>query len=485
MNISLPPGVFDIIPFDESEPWRSSYLWNFVEKVIRETAAEWGFQEIRTPVFEKTELFLRGVGEGTDIVNKEMYTFQDKGDRSLTLRPEGTAPAMRALIENRLDLKNPVQKLFYIQPMFRYERAQAGRYRQHHQFGVEAIGIKSPYQDAEVIDMIYTLYRRLGLQNLSVKLNSLGDPESRQRYKQVLVKYLEENRERLSKDSRERLSQNPLRVLDSKAEEDQPIIEGAPSILEFLSAEASLHFEKLKELLNQLCIPFTIAPRLVRGLDYYNYTVFEIVTTSLGAQNSIAGGGRYDGLIKSLGGPDLPAFGFGTGLERIIQTMIKQEAVSVEKPAPIVTLIPLGEDAELLAFKFIHLLREKGIGSEMEMGQKKVGKAMAKAEKSGSHYVAVLGDSELKSQKFRLKEMATGEEFEVDFESALRILSLQKESENLEKLWANLNSPFKSSVEKEFFLKKMNQSITCTNEATSNLKIALEKMQELFDKPSP
>ncbi|CRX37823.1 histidine--tRNA ligase [Estrella lausannensis] len=484
MNISLPPGVFDIIPLDENELWRSSYLWNFVEATIRETAAEWGYQEIRTPIFEKTELFLRGVGEGTDIVSKEMYTFQDKGDRSLTLRPEGTAPAMRALIENRLDLKNPVQKLFYIQPMFRYERAQAGRYRQHHQFGVEAIGIKSPYQDAELIDMIYTLYRRLGLQDLSVKLNSLGDPESRKRYKEVLIKYLESHREKLSNDSKERLTVNPLRVLDSKAEEDQPIIENAPSILEFLSDEASMHFEKLKSLLTELSIPFTIAPRLVRGLDYYNYTVFEIVTNSLGAQNSIAGGGRYDGLIKSLGGPDLPSCGFGTGMERIIQTMLKQSTFPVERPAPLLTLIPMGEAAELLSFKFLHLLREKGISAEMEMGLKKVGKAMSRAEKNGSKYVAVLGETELETQKFRLKEMETGEQFEVNFESALRILLLQKESASYERLWANLNSPFQSDVEKEFFLKKMNQSITCTNEASSNLKIALEKMQEIFDKPS-
>lgn len=480
MEFTTPPGVFDIIPFDEGELWRSSYLWNYLEKKIREAASEWGFHEIRTPVFEKTELFLRGVGEGTDIVSKEMYTFQDKGDRSLTLRPEGTAPVMRAFIEHRLDLVGPVQKLFYIQPMFRYERAQAGRYRQHHQFGVEAIGVQSPYQDAEVIDLIYTLYQRLGILDLEVQINSLGDQTSRNAYRSKLVEYLERVKANLSKDSQARLQVNPLRVLDSKLEEDKKALEGAPSILDFLSEEALKHFETLQAVLAELDIPFTINPKLVRGLDYYNYTVFEVVTSSLGAQNSLAGGGRYDGLIKSLGGKDLPSFGFGCGLERVIQTMIKQNTFPEVRRGPSIVLIPLGEAALHRCFKYVHQLREKGIKAEMDLSQRKLSKAMAWAEKLGSEYAAVIGDAELEKGAFRLRVMSTGEEIELDFETGLRVLALDSQTSEYEKLWNEFHTPLKNDAEREFFLNKIKRSISNTSTASENLKIALKKMETLF-----
>jgi len=480
MDLSSAPGVFDIIPFDEKELWRSSYLWNYVERKIREVASEWGFEEIRTPIFERTELFLRGVGEGTDIVSKEMYTFQDKGERSLTLRPEGTAAAMRAILERRLLNASPLQKIFYIAPMFRYERAQAGRYRQHHQFGVEAIGVKSPYQDAEVIDLIYTLYGRLGIQDLQVQINSLGDQKSRAAYKETLIKYLESKKEHLSKDSQTRLHANPLRVLDSKAEEDKAIVKEAPSILDFLDDEALKHFELLQKLLSELKIPFVVNPRLVRGLDYYNYTVFEVVTNSLGAQNSLAGGGRYDGLIKSLGGPDLPAFGFGTGMERVIQTMIKQSISHIERPKPTIVLIPLGDAAREKVFQYLHKLREKGIHASMELMDRKLGKSMSWAEKIRADYVAVIGETELQKNAFRLKVMETGDEIEMDFDTALRMLALDSKTADYHKLWTEFHEPLKNDTEKEFFLNKIQRSIKDADDASENLKIALHKMQDLI-----
>ena len=274
MTITIPPGVFDILPHDPKEKWRCSYLWQYVEEAIRQAARQYGFQEIRTPIFERTELFQRGVGATSDIVSKEMYTFEDKGERSMSLRPEGTAPVMRTFIENQLYNTSSVHKFFYICPMFRYERAQAGRYRQHHQFGVEAIGNAAPEQDAEVIDLVYTLYSRLGLKNLQVGLNSIGDVESRIAYRTALQDYLRAFYSELSADSKLRFESNPLRILDSKDPGDKKIAEKAPSILEFLNEESRSHFESVKQLLNSLKIPFEINTKLVRGLDYYNKTIF-------------------------------------------------------------------------------------------------------------------------------------------------------------------------------------------------------------------
>ena len=358
MNIKAPPGVFDILPTDPKTPWKESHLWAYVERVIRKAAAEYGFQEIRTPVLEKTELFQRGVGETSDIVSKEMYTFEDRGGRSLSLRPEGTAPVIRSYIENGLSHQAPAHKFFYIAPMFRYERAQAGRYRQHHQFGAEVIGTQAPEQDAEVIDLLYTTYRRLGLQNLKVMINTLGDKECRLRFRDALKAYFSQYQDQLSEDSKQRLEKNPLRILDSKSPQDQEFIENAPSIQEFLSDEVRAHFEQVQEYLSLLDIPFEINPRLVRGLDYYNRTVFEVAAEELGAQNSIGGGGRYDSLIKELGGPDQPALGFGTGIERIIQTLLKQEAPTPPPYQPSLFLIPLGDKAKRACFQVLHNLRD-------------------------------------------------------------------------------------------------------------------------------
>lgn len=413
MQIPIPPGVFDILPVDSKERWRSSYLWQYIEEKIREIAHQYGFREIRTPVFERTELFLRGVGETTDIVSKEMYTFEDKGQRSMTLRPEGTAPAMRAFIEHQLSQESSIHKLYYIEAMFRYERAQAGRYRQHHQFGVEAIGNGAPEQDAEVIDLIYTLYQRLGLKNLVVNLNSIGDPSTRAAYRESLVAYFKQHYDQLSRDSQNRLQANPLRILDSKEAQDIAINAHAPSILDFLNDECRDHFEGVKKLLESLQIPYRINPQLVRGLDYYNKTVFEIVAMELGAQNSLVGGGRYDGLLKTLGGPDLPSIGFGTGIERILQTLIRQEIPMPQQHRPAIFLIALGEEAVQHGFKLLKELRQAGIAAEMDFSGKKLNKAMQYADHIKARTVAVIGDNELQTGTVSLKEMESGSKRDV------------------------------------------------------------------------
>jgi histidyl-tRNA synthetase len=428
MKHTIAPGVFDILPNDVQNPWKNSHLWAHVEKIIRQIARDYGYQEIRTPIFERTDLFQRSVGETSDIVSKEMYTFEDKGGRSMSLRPEGTAPAMRSFIENQLHTKAPITKLFYIGPMFRYERSQAGRYRQHHQFGAETIGIRSPEQDAEVIDLLYTLYQRLGLQHLTLYINSIGNKESREVFRQALKDFLEPHFAKLSKESQERFDTNPLRILDSKDPTDREIISSAPSILDYLDEDSKTHFEELKQLLNLLKIPFQINSFLVRGLDYYNSTVFEIVAGELGAQNSLGGGGRFDGLLNLLGGPDLPAMGFGTGIERIIQTMIKQSCPFPAPDHPILFLIPMGNPAKKICFSMLQELRKQNIPSQMEFSDRKIGKSLQYADLIKARYVAVLGDQELEKKEIKLKEMTTGDETMISFEHlipAIKTIMLQ------------------------------------------------------------
>jgi histidyl-tRNA synthetase len=420
MKYSIPPGVFDIIPKDLQDAWKSSYLWSFVEQAIREIAKEYGFLEMRTPLFERTELFQRGVGETSDIVSKEMYTFEDKGGRSLSLRPEGTAPVMRAFIEHHLQQTTTIHKLFYIAPMFRYERTQAGRYRQHHQFGVEAIGNGSPEQDAEIIDLLYTLYQRLGLKNLTLNINSLGDATNRQTFREMLKAYLSPRLNLLSPESQNRLEVNPLRILDSKDPRDRAVVAEAPSILHFLSQEAAAHFEELKHLLDLLKIPYVVNPLLVRGLDYYNKTVFEIVAGELGAQNSIGGGGRYDGLLSTLGGPDLPSTGFGTGIERILQTLINQSIPLPQPDHPTLFLIPMGDRARKVCFELLHTLREQKIPSQMDFTTKKVGKALQYANQIGATYTLVIGDYELETQEVEIKHLDTGHTAKVSLPALMR-----------------------------------------------------------------
>lgn len=481
MKFAAPPGVFDIIPEDKKEPWRNSAIWKYVEDVFHRTAKLYGFREIRTPMFERTDLFERGVGEGTDVVSKEMYTFTDKGDRSLTLRPEGTASVMRAFIEHGMAQDAPVQKLYYIGPMFRYERPQSGRYRQFHQFGAEIIGLAQPEQDAELIDMAVHAYKALGLKNLKIYMNSIGSSEARQNYREALKSYFLNSFDKLSKDSQFRLTTNPLRILDSKAAEDQEFIVDAPSILEYLDEESKAHFEKVQSYLKLLNIPFIIQPRLVRGLDYYNRTVFEIVSEDLGSQNSLGGGGRFDGLLKTLGGADLPCTGFATGIERIIITMLKQKVEIPVSDSPTLFMIPLGEEAKATCFQIVHSLREQGIPVQIDLSGRKLNKALQYADQLGSKFVTVVGDEELKSGEIELKEMSTGVKTKAPLHHLERILQIEASSEDFIKLWEEMSKPFDKQSEAEFFIKRLNRNIEMTQKLAHNLQNAMKGIEGYFN----
>lgn len=425
MQYLIPKGVFDILPQEPAaeDQWRNSDHWQYIEEIMRKTAHDYGFKEIRTPLFERTELFVRGVGESSDIVTKEMYTFEDKAERSMTLRPEGTAAVMRAFVEKHLDQLPGLHKFYYIGPMFRYERPQAGRYRQHHQFGAEAIGISSPEQDVEIIDMLWELYRRLGLKDLTIMLNSVGDETCRAPYKQALLDYLKPHFEELSPDSQVRYSKNVLRILDSKDPKDQKILESAPSILEMLNASCQEHLNRVCHLLAQLKLPFVLNPKLVRGLDYYNKTVFEITCGELGAHNTIVGGGRFDGLIRALGGPDLPAVGFATGIERLLQTMAKQQAPFPPPPHPLLFIVPLGEASRDLSFDLLCRLRHQGISAEIDLSGKKVQHGLQLANALKAEYTVVIGEEELSTQIVQLKKMATREVQRVALDDLVDLLS--------------------------------------------------------------
>jgi len=409
MEYAIPKGLYDVLPVvsHEEDLWRLSTRWQYVEGIIRELARNYQCQEIRTPIFERTDLFLRGVGESTDIVTKEMYTFLDKGERFMTLRPEGTAPAMRAFVEKKLHTLSPIHKLFYIGPMFRYERPQAGRYRQHTQFGVEMVGSGIPEQDVEIIDMACEFYRRLGLKDLTVMVNTVGDKESRVAYKQALKDYFSSHLSSLSEESKIRYDKNVLRILDSKSPEDQEALTHAPTITEFLTPSAKHHFTTVCELLGDLELQWQINPRLVRGLDYYNHTVFEIASMHLGAQNALGGGGRYDGLIATLGGPNLPSVGFASGIERVLQAMHKQGVPFPTPPGPFVYFIGLGEKARRILMPLIARLRHADISVEIDLFGKKIQQSLQLADQSKATYALIIGEEEIQSQKAMLKEMAT------------------------------------------------------------------------------
>ncbi len=352
-----------------------------------------------------------------------MFTFEDKGGRLVSLRPEGTSSVMRSFVENRLANLGSVHKFFYIGPMFRYERPQSGRYRQHHQFGIEAIGVSAPEQDAEVIDLLLQVYQRLGIQGLKVHLNTVGDPASRAAFRLALMDFLRPSLLDLSPDSQMRFEKNPLRILDSKDPKDKNILQGAPSILDYLSGAAKEHFEELCRSLDSLGILYTIDPKLVRGLDYYNKTVFEVVSENLGAQSTIGAGGRYDGLIGSFGGPDLPGVGFATGLERVLQVMAAQEAKLPKKSHISVYLIPLGLDARSKCLQLATQCRHKGIAAGIELGTQKIQTALQNAARLEATYSAVIGSDELKKGMLQLKTMATRETREVPFEELLPFLN--------------------------------------------------------------
>jgi histidyl-tRNA synthetase len=423
MQYQIPKGTFDILPYGAEEPWQLSDLWQFVETTLRKVSCDYGYREIRTPIYEMTPLFDRGIGETSDIVSKEMFSFLDKGDRPITLRPEGTAAVMRSFAEHNLSSLGSVHKLFYTGPMFRYERPQSGRYRQHHQFGVEAIGNAGPEQDAEVIDLLLEFYRRLGLKHLKVHLNTVGDLESRNRFREALLDYLKPYFAELSQDSKTRFEKNPLRILDSKDPKDKEIVQGAPSILEHLTLEAKSHFENLCQCLQEMKIPFVIDDRIVRGLDYYNKTVFEVMAEGLGAQNTVGAGGRYDGLIATLGGPDLPSVGWATGLERVMQVMVAQK-VSPPKPCrPKIYFIPLGNEAKSACMTLATKCRHHGIGADIELSGRKMQAAIQNALRIEAEYCAIIGTNELSTQVLQLKNLQTREQKEIRFEDLLKEFS--------------------------------------------------------------
>lgn len=429
MEYTIPKGTFDILPFASGKEgeWKISEKWQYIESIIRKTCQEYGFREIRTPIFEKTDLFIRSSGETSDIVSKEMYTFEDKGGRSMTLRPEGTAPVMRSVLENNLTSLSPNLKLFYIGPMFRYDRPQAGRYRQLHQFGIEAIGCDKPEQDVEVIELLCNIYQQLGLKKLQVQINSIGNLESRARFNTALKEFLSNHIESLSKDSQNRFHKNPLRILDSKAPEDKEILKKAPSILDYLDDDSKKHFERVLFLLNNLKIEYVINPLLVRGLDYYNRTVVEISSEDLGAQNVVGGGGRYDDLSSSLGGNKIPSVGFATGLERILQTMIKQECSFPSSNSCYLYILPLGAEAANFCFELTSALRKSNIPTEMDFSSKKIQQGLQLASKLEAQFCLIVGDQEISSGTAVLKNMNTREQISVELSSLVEtMLNIRK-----------------------------------------------------------
>jgi histidyl-tRNA synthetase len=403
-RINAPKGTIDLLP-DVTPKWQA------VERIARETAELYHFAEIRTPIFEHSELFHRGVGETTDIVHKETYTFEDRGGRSLTLRPEGTAGVVRAVIENGLinDAGARV-KVYYIGSNFRYERPAAGRYRVHTQFGVEAFGVAEPEQDVECILLQMDFYRRCGLKDLALRVNSLGDRESKQKYREALVQFLSPKRDKLSEDSQRRLTENPLRILDSKDPRDVEAVQGAPPAIEYLSEKSRKHFDRVAELLRAGDVPFATDGSLVRGFDYYTDTLWEVTAGGLGAQNAVGGGGRYDNLVETLGGRPTPGVGFGSGLERLL-IALEAQGVSVEtRSKPLVWLVSLGDAARDANLKLLAELRAANIAADMDPSGRSPKAQFKMADREKAAVAIVLGDTELASNTVALKTLATQEQ---------------------------------------------------------------------------
>ena len=411
MKLQKPKGTQDILPADSAK-------WQYVENVARETFKKYNYGEIRTPMFEHYEVISRSVGDTTDIVTKEMYDFHDKGDRHITLRPEGTAPVVRSYVENKLfapEVQKPV-KVYYIGSMFRYERPQAGRLREFHQLGVECFGSKNPATDVETIAMAYQLFNTLGIKEVTLHLNSLGNTESRLAYRQALIDYLTPMRESLSKDSQRRLDENPLRVLDSKEKEDKVAVENAPSILDYLDEESQAHFDEVRAMLDSLNIPYVIDTNMVRGLDYYNHTIFEFITTIDKSELTICAGGRYDSLVEYFGGPETAGFGFGLGLERLLLVLDKQGIeLPVEENLDVYIAV-LGSGANGKALELVQAIRYQGFKAERDYLGRKIKAQFKSADTFKAKTVITLGESEVESGQVNVKNNATREEVTVSFE---------------------------------------------------------------------
>ncbi|MBR2542508.1 MAG: histidine--tRNA ligase [Lactococcus sp.] len=402
MKLQRPKGTVDILP-GESEKWQ------FVEATMRRVFATYRFSEIRTPLFEHYEVISRSVGDTTDIVTKEMYDFYDKGDRHVTLRPEGTAPVVRSYVENKKfapEVQKPF-KVYYTGSMFRYERPQAGRLREFHQIGVENFGSKNPATDVETIAMAKAFFDQVGVKNIKLVINSLGDSETRERYREALIAYLEQHLDNLSDDSKRRLHENPLRVLDSKDKQDIAIVKDAPSILDFLTDASQQHLTDVKAMLESLNIAYTVDQNMVRGLDYYNDTIFEFMTEIKGKELTICGGGRYDSLVSYFGGPETPGFGFGIGVDRLL-LVLEEQGASLPAAQPLdVYVVVLGASANVAALKLVQSLRDQGYAVERDVLNRKIKQQFKSAEEFGAKVIITLGESEVETGEIVVKNNAT------------------------------------------------------------------------------
>ncbi len=412
MLTQAPKGTKDVTPYE-------SYKWHYVENIMRKTADAYGYREIRTPGFEHTELFLRGVGDTTDVVQKEMYTFLDKGDRSITLKPEGTAGAARAFIEHGMFNDALPLKMYYFTPVYRYEKPQSGRLREHHQFGVEAFGGSEPTLDAEIILLALSVLSSCGLKGLKLNKNSIGCPECRAKYNAALKEYFRGRK--LCETCQSRLDRNPMRILDCKDPDCGRDAENAPVILDYICDSCRAHFEKLKQLLDAMNVDYTVNPRIVRGLDYYTKTVFEIIAKTDDGEITVCGGGRYDGLVRQLGDKDVCGIGFGMGIERLLMLMENQNLLP-DAPAPFKAYVVSGENERPLAFKFVQTLRESGISAEGDHNNKSFKAQFKYAGKLNVPYVVIIGETEAQSGKYTLKDMANGTQNEYSGEEIINIL---------------------------------------------------------------
>ncbi|QUH31208.1 histidine--tRNA ligase [Vallitalea guaymasensis] len=419
MLTNAPRGTKDIY---------GSYMntWKKLEDTVNEICTNFGFNEIRTPIFEHTELFQRGVGETTDIVQKEMYSFTDKGDRNITLKPEGTAGVVRAYLERKMYADAQPTKLFYITPAFRYERPQAGRYRQFHQFGVELFGSDKPSADAEVIALAANMLKNLGITNVELHINSLGGPECRKKYNNTLKEFLSKNIDSLCPTCLERYEKNPLRILDCKNENCQAVLKDAPLAKDELDTECKEHFEELLSLLDAMEIEYVVDPWIVRGLDYYTRTVFEFISKDIGAQGTVCGGGRYDKLIEECGGSPTPAVGFGAGIERLIMTMEAINGANEDKPTRDIYLGYVGENAKKTTFALVNELRNNNISVETDLMSRSVKAQMKYANKIGARYSAIIGDNELEENSVRIKNMETREQIDLNIEEIVKYMKENK-----------------------------------------------------------
>lgn len=412
-------GTQDILPGDV-------YKWTYMENRIRALCKLYGYGEIRTPIFEDTRLFLRGIGDTTDVVTKEMYTFEDRGGRSITLRPENTASAVRAFLEHKMYGDQGVHKLFYMGSMFRYDRPQAGRYREFHQFGVEVLGATSPLADVEVIELAYQLFQSLGLADLDLRINSIGDKACRTDYKEKLIAYYEDKKEKLCDDCRERLYKNPLRLLDCKEEGCRVMSENAPVITDYLCDNCHEKFEQVKAGLSALGISYVIDPKLVRGLDYYTNTAFEIQYAPLGAQSAICGGGRYDKLVEEIGGPDTPGIGFAVGLERLLLALESQNLLPTLMIPDSIYIAAFGTHSALEGLKIQKQLRKEGFQVDMDLQGRSLKGQMKQAGKIKASFAVIIGDNEMESGKATVKNMETGEQKEIGFTDVTDYISHMK-----------------------------------------------------------